>query len=229
MILLRKKLDPYILVIFLLLETVLYGCILTTHGKTLVVTEYASIIGCFLLSLVYLCSRNALLCCGLLFTLMADFCLVICDPIQQLWGMVFFLLAQSCYAWMLHKEGLPQWILPLRIGMTAVVLGVAFVVLGKNTDALALVSMAYYVNLIVNLLCAFLRFSSNRLMAIGFVCFLLCDTVIGLQTAAGAYLPIAEGSWLYGIIFMDFHLSWFFYLPSQVLIALHGRKKMRKG
>ena len=57
---------------------------------------------------------------------------------------------------------------------------------------------------------------------------MLCDTVIGLQVASGAYLPIAEGSILYRIIFMDFFLSWFFYLPSQVLITLSGMQKRSK-
>jgi hypothetical protein len=36
-----------------------------------------------------------------------------------------------------------------------------------------------------------------------------------------------EGSILHKILFMDFHLSWFFYLPSQVLIALQAGQKGR--
>jgi len=126
---------------------------------------------------------------------------------------------------LLHRQKLPRGLLALRIGLSVAVGGVTAVILGKNTDALALVSMVYYVNLIMNLVCAFWRFRKNSLLALGFVLFILCDTVIGLQVAAGAYLPISEDSFIHSLIFSDFHLSWFFYLPSQVFIALSGRRK----
>lgn len=209
--------------LFLLTETVLYGLILTSGGKLLIWSEYISIILCFLFSLF--CFQKPLLIGGLALTLCADFCLVICDPIQQLWGMVFFLGAQCLYAILLHRQRLPRGLLAARIGLSVAVEAVAVAILGENVDALALVSMLYYVNLIMNMICAFVRFRNNRLLAVGFMLFILCDTVIGLQVAAGGYLPIAEGSWLHSLIFSGFHLSWFFYLPSQVLIALSGRKK----
>ena len=63
----------------------------------------------------------------------------------------------------------------------------------------------------------------NKLFPIGLVLFLLCDTIIGLQMATGVYLPISEHSVIYKIIFTDFNLAWFFYLPSQVCIALSGK------
>ena len=65
----------------------------------------------------------------------------------------------------------------------------------------------------------------NLLVGSSYVSILLCDTVIGLQVAAGGYLPIGEGSLLHKIIFMDFFLSWFFYLPSQILIALSATRR----
>ena len=77
----------------------------------------------------------------------------------------------------------------------------------------------------MNAIQAFTQFRKNKLLPIGFVLFILCDTVIGLQVASGGYLPIAEGSWLYKLIFPSYPLSWVFYLPSQVLIALSTRKQ----
>lgn len=215
---LKNNKRKILLTLFLMTEAVLYGLILTSGGKLLIWSEYISIILCFLFSLF--CFQKPLLIGGLALTLCADFCLVICDPIQQLWGMVFFLGAQCLYAILLHRQRLPRGLLAARIGLS-----VAVAILGENVDALALVSMLYYVNLIMNMICAFVRFRNNRLLAVGFMLFILCDTVIGLQVAAGGYLPIAEGSWLHSLIFSGFHLSWFFYLPSQVLIALSGRKK----
>jgi hypothetical protein len=65
------------------------------------------------------------------------------------------------------------------------------------------------------------------MLGIAFTLFLLCDTVIGLQVAAGGYLPIAQDSVLYGLLFSGFNLAWLFYLPSQVLIALCAGGKSR--
>ena len=210
---------------FLAVELALYYLILTTGGNVLVAASYTAIVLCFLFALVGIRKENIWLVSGLLFTVFADYCLVICNPMEQLWGMVFFLLAQSCYAIKIHRSDMPKAMLPIRISLIAMVELITVAVLREKTDPLALVSMAYYVNLVMNLICACSRFRENKLLAIGFVCFLLCDTVIGLQVAAGAYLPIPEGSVIHNIIFMPFNLSWFFYLPSQVMIALTTRKQ----
>jgi uncharacterized membrane protein YhhN len=216
------KIQKKMTAIFIVLEAVLYALILTTGGKTLIWSEFISIILCFAFALLHW--GKPLMIAGLAMTVCADFCLVVCDPIQQLWGMVFFLGAQTFYAVLLHRQGLRRGLLIARLALSVAVEAVAILILGENTDALALVSMCYYVNLIMNMVCAFVRFRDNRLMAIGFVLFILCDTVIGLQVAAGGYLPIPEGSLIHSLIFSGFHLSWFFYLPSQVLLALSSRK-----
>ena len=219
----KKLYKPALVAVFIAMETVLYYLILTSGGKLLIWSEYISIILCFLFAMV--CFQKPLLMGGLAMTVCADFCLVVCDPIQQLWGMEFFVMAQMLYALYLHRQGLHMSLLAVRLALSVAVEIVAVVILGENTDALALVSVLYYVNLIMNMVCAFARFRNNRLLAIGFVLFILCDTVIGLQVAAGGYLPITEGSIVHKLIFSGFHLSWFFYLPSQVLIALSSRKK----
>ena len=181
----------------------------------MVATSYAAIVLCGLYALLMGKKEALFLRLGLLLTVGADFCLVVCHPIQRLWGMVFFLGAQTMYA--VHLGGRPwRWWLRGAVSLCALV--VTALVLRENTDALALVSVCYYGNLILNLLFAF--FNKNRMLGIAFVLFLLCDTVIGLQVAAKGYLPIAEGSWLHSLIFSDFNLSWFFYLPSQVLLAI---------
>ena len=218
----KKRNYSIFLIGFMAIALVLYGLILTGSGALLICWEYASIVLCFLFALISF--RSPMIIAGLSLTLCADFCLVICDPIEQLWGMIFFLAAQSCYATKLHRQGLHKGFLLARLGLSVVSIAVCVLVLGQNADLLAVVSICYYANLIMNLICAFARFRDNRLLAIGLVLFLLCDTVIGLQVAAGGYLSIPEGSWIYQIIFSGFHLSWFFYLPSQVLIALSGRR-----
>jgi hypothetical protein len=139
--------------------------------------------------------------------------------------MVFFLAAQIFYAVKLHKEKPNPGILFLRFCLTLGSVAVCCLVLQKDTDALALISLCYYANLIMNLVTAFCTGKKYRLLAIGFVLFLLCDTVIGLQEGARGYLHIAQDTWFYKLLFIDFNLPWVFYLPSQVCIALSSRRR----
>lgn len=106
---------------------------------------------------------------------------------------------------------------------------VSVLVLRSDTDLLAVISMCYYANLIVSIFHSFSMFRKLPLFSVALVLFLLCDTVIGLQVAAGAYLQIPEDSLLHRVIFVDGNLAWAFYLPSQVLIALSGRSDRGVG
>ena len=214
-----QKKNTLLTVFLLIAEAILYYFILTTGGQTLVITSYLSIIFCFLFALQGI-RHNPLIVAGLACTVGADFCLVVCDPIQQLWGMVFFLGAQTLYAIHLHGKQKNNLLLIARIVLTVTAEIIAALVLKENLDALAMVSMAYYANLIMNMVVAFAQWHKDKLLPIGFVLFILCDTIIGLQVASGGYLPIAEGSVLYNLIFSGFNTAWMFYLPSQVLIAL---------
>lgn len=212
---------------FLAAECVLYYFILTAGGDTQKWCMYSSIVLCFLYALLHLKTASLLMLGSLACTLGADFCLVVYTPQQQLWGMVFFLGAQTLYAIHLHKASRNKPLLIARLALTVLSEIITVIVLQDKTDPLALVSIAYYANLIMNLIEAFTLFSENKLLPIGFLLFILCDTVIGLQVAAGGYLPISESSLLYRILFMPFPLSWFFYLPSQVLIALSASRSKR--
>lgn len=221
----NKETRRFLIASFLAIECVLYYFVLTSGGDTFTITAYSGIILCFLFALLWGGKSNSLIVAGLACTVGADFCLVVCSPIQQLWGMVFFLGAQTLYAIKLHFEEKSRLLLWIRLALIAVIEIVAIVILQKNLDALAVVSVCYYANLIMNIVAAFSQWNKTKLLPIAFLLFILCDTVIGLQVAAAAYLPIAEGSVLHNLIFMDFNLSWFFYLPSQVLIALSSLQK----
>lgn len=214
---------------FLLVQAALYALILTTDGNILVAAEYTAIVLCFIFAVLHIKKGESILIAGLGFTVVADYFLVVASPQQKLWGMIAFLITQTFYAIRLEKANRGKASVFIRLVLTIFGILLAAIVLGKNIDALALVSICYYINLIMNIFAAFRHFSQNRLFAIGLVLFLLCDTVIGLQVASGGYLPIAEGSLLYKIIFAPFHLSWFFYLPSQVLIALSAVFTCGKG
>lgn len=210
---------------FLAVQCVLYFLILTTGGTLLIASSYLAIVCCFLFALIWGRKSEPLIVAGLACTVGADFCLVVCSPIQQLWGMIFFLGAQTLYAVKLHRSQKNRVLLWIRLALIAVIEIIAVVILKGNLDILAVVSVCYCANLIMNIVAAFSQWHKSKLLPIGLVAFILCDTVIGLQVAAGGYLPITEGSALHDFIFMDFNLSWFFYLPSQVMIALSSLPK----
>ncbi len=212
---------------FLLIELILYVLILKEGGKLLVVSSFAAIALCFLYAVVNLKKSGTLLTAGLACTVAADVFLVVCSPIERLWGMVFFTLAQTMYAIKLHLESRNKKVLVLRVVLTVAIESAALIVLKDKLDVLAAVSVFYYANLFVNIIEAFTVFKKGRLFAVGLVLFLLCDTVIGLQVMSDLYLQIPESSVVYKILFMPFNLSWFFYLPAQVLIALSGSVKRR--
>ncbi|MBE6620348.1 MAG: hypothetical protein E7625_03170 [Ruminococcaceae bacterium] len=205
---------------FLAVELVLYALILTTGGNLLVAVSYISIVLCFLYALFHLKNAHRLMVAALGFTVVSDYFLVVCQPPRQLPAMIFFLIVQLLYALHLQRKPRRRPILVLRIALTLAIEIIALIVLKENTDALALVSVAYYANLAVNLLASCLPTGRDPRLPIAFLLFLLCDTVIGLQVASGGYLAIPEHSLLYRMLFMDFQLSWFFYLPSQVLLTL---------
>lgn len=218
-----KDIKQLPILVFLLAEVVLYILILTTSGELLVWSSFGAIVLCFLFALLQ--DGERLLVAGLGCTVAADFFLVVCQPRQQLWGMVCFLAVQTQYAIWLQRGGANRARLAVRLALTVCVAAIAVGILKDKTDALALVSVCYYVNLIMNMVEAFAKFRKLRLFAIGLVLFILCDTVIGLQVASEGYLPIGEDTWLHRILFVDFNLAWMFYLPSQALIALTAAKK----
>lgn len=205
-------------IVFLILEGILYYYILTSGGDMLVNSSFSSIVLCFVYALIML--GKPLLVTGLAFTVGADYFLVTYTPSWQLPGMACFLVVQFLYALFLHRQGFKWGYLAVRLCLMALITAIALIVLKENADPLAIISVLYYANLVMNTVMAFAKFKRFPLLAVGFVLFILCDTVIGLQVASGGYLPISETSLLYKILFMDLNLAWLFYLPSQVLIAL---------
>lgn len=194
--------------LFLSLETAAYLLILDSSGKWVC---FGSVAVCFAYSLFAGCNGKFQAALG--FTVAADWCLVVCDPIQRLWGMVAFLVVQSLYAAQLYQRR--NWWLWIRLGAVATAEAVAALVLGKGMDLLAAVSMAYYAMLVMNLAQAVAQRRSR--FAIALTLFLLCDTVVGLQVAGDLYISTEVR-----LLYPGFNLAWMFYLPAQVLLALES-------
>ena len=220
----RKILLPSV-ILFLLIECILGYALQVAEGRAVNALMYLSVVlaclFCVLFvdrSRIYFATQIALVC-----TVCADFFLVWSEEIQQLPAMLFFSVTQLAYFARLYSADdnakRRAWHLWSRVVVCAVALAVTLVVLGDGADALAIVSMFYYANLLCNVVFAFLSFSQNPLLAIGLVLFALCDTVIGLDLL-DAYLPAFRDSAIYKLLHPGFNLAWMFYLPSQALLAI---------
>ena len=211
--------------LFLCIETVL-GILFQTGFGNGALLRYATVVLACLFCILfaektwdYLTIQLALVA-----TACADFFLVLPSSPNQLPGMLCFSVAQLSYAACLaYSESRPYYLriqLWSRGILSAAALAATLVVLGKGADAVALVSMFYYVNLFLNLVFAWTQLPRRTLMAVGLTLFLLCDTVIGLAFLDG-YLPVDKTSLIYRIIHPGFDLAWAFYLPSQMLLAIN--------
>ena len=210
--------------LYVCVQIVLGVALQVTHGRVINACQFGAIIlACLFCAVLaqksheYAFTQLALVC-----TVCADYFLVWTQPMKQLPAMIFFLCAQTAYAarlYLLAEKTERRVQLISRAALCAVIVVITLAVLEKNADALAIVSMLYYAQLILNVVFAFVKLRSRAILAIGFLLFLLCDTVIGLDLING-YLPIPPDALLYKIIRPGFNLAWVFYLPSQVLLSL---------
>lgn len=215
-----KKQNNWLLITFLLVEAALYALILAGHW--VVSAQFAAVVLCAVYVIAHLRSANYYILGGLLCTVAADWFLVVRGAQDKLTAMICFLVAQTLYAVLLHRRARARGLITARLFLLVIAEAVTILVLKGNVDPLAMVSIAYYAMLIMNIVCAFNSYKREPLMAWALVLFFLCDTVVGLQAASVGYLVLP--AWLYNAVFCGFPLDWLFYLPSQVMIALCGRR-----
>ena len=212
--------------LFLVCEAVLGVLVQVTGDKTLVAVSFASVVlACLFVALFFeRTSTYYLTQAGLICTVMADWFLVVTSPMKQLPAMVFFSVAQICYFLRLYlsednkKKRSIHCI--ARASLVAIALVLTVTVLKDKTDALSLVSLFYYANLVMNIAVAFAQFKGCPLLAVGLLLFLMCDTLIGLDVMAKSYIQITEGSFIYSLLHSGLNLAWIFYVPSQALISI---------
>lgn len=169
---------------------------------------------------------------GLLATVCADVALVLLSPLtyeKQLVGVTFFSVTQLAYFFYLfyteNKTSVRRIHLYTRLAAIFFIELTACCVLQSRIDALSLLSVFYIANLATTVLFSYLRGKKELLFSIGLTLFLCCDLFVGFSIALESYLTISESSIFYKIIFSDFNFVWFFYLPSQAIIAFYTVQK----
>ncbi|MBQ7307127.1 MAG: hypothetical protein IJW82_01195 [Clostridia bacterium] len=164
---------------------------------------------------------------ALFFTMIADVFLVLCNPPLKEVAMISFSIVQILYfvinLLLSNKCNLKNSI-TIRIVICSFILLSVVIVLNKNLDFLALISVFYYINLVCNVIMAFKNKNAPLIFKLGLLLFLFCDTVIGLQSLE-TYINFN----LDFLLTLNFDLVWLFYLPSQVLLSLSAFKLKYKN
>ena len=198
------------------------------EGDFITAAMYFCVALSFVFSMTSLCRvpglEYNLIRLGLLFTLVADYFLVVCQPTRELSGVIAFCFVQMAYfaALVISDKNRTRRIVHIAVrgGVTLLIIPVAYLVLGENADPLAIFSALYYVNLVCNTVFAFIDFKRWWMFGIGLFAFCLCDASIGFTFLANEYLGATEGSFIWNIAHSGVNLAWVFYVPCLTLIAL---------
>lgn len=226
------KLTKTIIWGWLSIELVLYIGILFLHIPIQSgVFHFLSIVFCFGFVLIKKPSREGIIWIRIafLFTVAADFFLTLLSQ-NQILGTGLFACAQLAYAIFLYDaENKNAWpFLAIRLFIISASLLLGYFVLRENLDLLAIISLFYFSNLLINMIHALFQIKRNPLFFIGLCLFICCDILVGLSNGEN-YLHYTRDSIWGFFVYFPFNLTWMFYLPSQVLIALSSVsiKKMK--
>lgn len=201
--------------------------------------KYLCVVLCFVLSIV--ANKNSLtdlanhrdvvlLQMALFITAIADFCLVIFE--FYILGVILFAFVQITYS-LRYATKEPITIL---VKFIVIFLGIAISyftvsIFIEKTNVLAPVLLFYSICLLISVSSAIVAFKKNLypspgkyMIVFGMILFLLCDLCVALSNLSeilqltGYDLGWVQQSFSF--------LIWFFYLPSQLLLALSGNSKI---
>ena len=162
---------------------------------------------------------------ALLFTLFADYFLILKDGERKTLAMVFFLIAQIAYAMktlrFASSEKERKLHTVLRLSLSIIGAAVTLLVLGKDCEALFVISVVYYINLTVSMVISFIHSRSGEALitGIGLLLFALCDISIGFYFLIDIF-SLGAGSFIYDFITSVPSFVYIFYPPSQAVLAI---------
>ncbi len=160
---------------------------------------------------------------GLIGTVGADFFLVFLPVQQRVPGLIFFCGTQIAYFLRIYYEDENAFRkrvhLVLRACASVAALIVTPLVLGARVDAVAMLSVFYYANLLCNVLFSMLNFRKSGLFALALLFFVLSDTLLGFQSLSDYFL-IPRGSFIYYAVFIGKRIFYPLYILSQICIPI---------
>lgn len=228
-----KKKYKILITIFIILQIILAILAQTTSGLLNTIILYSIVVLAFLWPFLFFVKSNDFIytIIGLLFTLGADFFLVILDPIIEIPAMICFSITQICYflkIYTFQKDKEKRVHLIVRIILIITVIVFTIILLAGQVDLLTLLSAFYYANLLCNIIFAFTQYKKSILFPIGLLLFALCDLQVGLNYLNDYYLSL-DYIPLFNLLFnSSLNIAWIFYAPSQMLISLSIMKSKKE-
>ena len=235
----RKKVLIVAAIIYALIQSINGFFIQLASGMLWSVLCFGGVVFAFLFSLILFNKSYDWLFCalGLFFTVIADWFLVVLEPIMELPAMFAFNVVQIMYFIRIFRthgktacKNLPMGKIAVvhiavRLAMVVAALVICAVLLGDDVDLLSMISLFYYANLLCNVAFSFVEFRKNPCFAIGLLCFALCDLFVGLGMIE-AYFTVLPGSLIYTLTYTELNLMWIFYVPSYTLISISAGKEL---
>lgn len=165
--------------------------------------------------------RNLMLL-AMMFTLLADVCLLLTDAYVM--GVCFFIIVQHLYLYRLFKSGAVKSLtgtLLLRLVFLAGGI-LVFWFAGIPIDFLLIASLFYFIHILDNTIRSFFMGNNRRkkkwrTFRYGLLLFLFCDINVALFNLS-SYISVTN-EFLKGLTAFSLVGMWFFYLPSQILLA----------
>lgn len=221
----NKKILIIASTLFVIFEIVLSVTIQKSHGEINRYASYFSVCLACLFAALFIENtwKYKMTQLALIMTVLADYFLVMMADLQQFPAMIFFSVAQLAYfnRIFVSSDRRLERICHVAVRCSAVVftLALTLIVLGRKADAVSIVSMFYFANLVSNIIFSFVQFKKNYLLAIGLLLFSCCDILIGFSFLEN-YIEIKPGTLAYKLAHPGGNFAWMFYVPSQTFIAL---------
>ena len=221
------------IVLFVLIESVFFVLIQMGISGRHNYLCFASVVIAFAFSLMIATPRvdSLITVFGLMFTVCADYCLLLIYPEPRIVAMSFFNTVQACYfiRILLNSKSRREVSVHIAVRLFAMLSAVilAFAILGGKPDSVSLISMIYFANLATNIAFAFYHHERYLLFAIGLLSFALCDIFVGLGVLVNDYLRLGRDNILWQLTHSRVNFIWLFYVPSQTLISISAAIKQK--
>lgn len=214
-----------LLFLYLLIQFILYLFILLKSNSIVKYLEYGFIVVNFISSIflrvILKTNDSRLVSNALFFTMIADTFLVLLNKYYSL-SVSIFIIVQMIYYLRLKSFRNENKIISLditRFLLTLSIIILAFIVFKENTDFLIVVTIIYFINLIINFIESILYIKITKLFILGLLFFVFCDIFVGIWNIE-KYIYLKENTILSKIINLNLNTVWLCYVPSQVLIFL---------
>lgn len=228
----KKKITIKIMTfLFVIVHTILYillygfGLFQSVENKIIYFMILSCLVFTFLLLIIEKEKSSLYLFVAFVFTSISDTFLVLYDTCYEL-SVFSFIIVQIFYCIYIHETSYKEkkWLNQLIIRSITIIFAFMMLLLvDKDSRLLVFLTIIYISNLLMNIIFAIHSKKKNYILILGLFLFLLCDICVGCFHI-GDVIHLSQNSIFKKIKYFPINLSWFFYYPSQILLAISNIK-----